>query len=104
MTVTAKALPMDFGSPASVEIWTKSCLAFFFINGRHPKNRQAGLCHFLGSMHPFPGRQNPHTLSNEDRISLKADGLIFSRKPRWELQDWQQQPRRSSLMALHVFS
>jgi hypothetical protein len=54
-------------------------------------------------MHPSPGRQNPQTLSNEDRISLNADGLIFSRKPCLDPQDWQQQPRRFSLIALHVF-
>jgi hypothetical protein len=55
-------------------------------------------------MHPTPGRQNPHTLSNKDRISLNADGLIASSYPWLELRDWQQQPRLFSLMALHVFS
>jgi hypothetical protein len=54
-------------------------------------------------MHASPGRQNPHTLSNRDRISLNADGLICSRKPRLDPQDWQQQPRRFSRMALHEF-
>jgi hypothetical protein len=34
---------------------------------------------------------------------LNADGLILSRKPSLDLQDRQQQPRRFSRMALHVF-
>lgn len=78
-------------------------MSFPSINRGQAKNRQTELCHFLGNMHPTPGRQNPHTLSNKHRISLNADGLIASRYPCLELQDWQQQPRLFSLMALHVF-
>lgn len=78
-------------------------MSFSFINGRQAKNRHTELCHFLGNVHPTPGRQNPPTLSNKRRTSLNAAGLIASRYPWLELQDWQQQPRLFALMALHVF-
>ena len=67
-------------------------MSFPSINRGQAKNRQTELCHFIGNMHPT-GRQNPNTLSNKHRISLNADGLIASRYPCLELQDWQQQPR-----------
>jgi hypothetical protein len=76
----------------------------FFLHKWKAGEKQTGRALPLSRQYaPFSGTPKPHTLSNKGRISSNADGLIVSRKPCLDLQDWQQQPRRFSLMALHVF-